>query len=66
MLNDYIVENKEQIQKEVYDLCENQEIDYIFTLAKKGTFLFDIFLIIKMNCLLTRQVDLFVFILIES
>lgn len=42
MLNDYIVENKEQIQKEVYDLCENQEIDYIFTLAKKGTFLFDI------------------------
>ena len=39
---EYLDKNKDSIKREVYRICKEEDIDYIFTLAKKGTFLFDI------------------------
>ena len=50
---EYLDKNKDSIKREVYRICKEEDIDYIFTLAKKGTFLFDIILpITSLSCFL--------------
>lgn len=38
---EYLEKNKSSIKKEIFRICKEEDIDFIFTLAKKGTFLFD-------------------------